>query len=226
MSNKPKFIKKTPLALKFVILGKGKRKNFRKYVRLCALFLFANKAMKLNFPTYLTLFRVVLIPLFVIAFYLPTPYAPEISTLIFFIASITDLFDGYLARKWNQTTRLGAFLDPVADKVLVAIAFVCIVEYYHSWWITIPVSIMIGREIIISALREWMAEVGERASVAVSIWGKVKTTAQMLALGGLLWRQSWLMEILAFILLYIAAILTIWSMLQYLKASKGSLLKS
>ncbi len=182
--------------------------------------------MKLNFPTYLTLFRVVLIPLFVIAFYLPTPYAPEISTLIFFIASITDLFDGYLARKWNQTTRLGAFLDPVADKVLVAIAFVCIVEYYHSWWITIPVSIMIGREIIISALREWMAEIGERASVAVSIWGKVKTTAQMLALGGLLWRQSWLMEILAFILLYIAAILTIWSMLQYLKASKGSLLKS
>lgn len=182
--------------------------------------------MKLNFPTYLTLFRVVLIPLFVIAFYLPTPYAPEISTFIFFIASITDLFDGYLARKWNQTTRLGAFLDPVADKVLVAIAFVCIVEYYHSWWITIPVSIMIGREIIISALREWMAEIGERASVAVSIWGKVKTTAQMLALGGLLWRQSWLMEILAFILLYIAAILTIWSMLQYLKASKGSLLKS
>lgn len=182
--------------------------------------------MKLNFPTYLTLFRVVLIPLFVIAFYLPTPYAPEISTFIFFIASITDLFDGYLARKWNQTTRLGAFLDPVADKVLVAIAFVCIVEYYHSWWITIPVSIMIGREIIISALREWMAEIGKRASVAVSIWGKVKTTAQMLALGGLLWRQSWLMEILAFILLYIAAILTIWSMLQYLKASKGSLLKS
>lgn len=182
--------------------------------------------MKLNFPTYLTLFRVALIPLFVVAFYLPTPYASEISTLIFFIASITDLFDGYLARKWNQTTRLGAFLDPVADKVLVAAAFVCVVEYYHTWWITIPVSIMIGREIIISALREWMAEIGERASVAVSIWGKVKTTAQMLALGGMLWRQSEFMEILAFILLYIAAILTIWSMLQYLQASKGSLLKS
>ena len=182
--------------------------------------------MKLNFPTYLTLFRVALIPLFVVAFYLPITYSPEITTFIFFIASITDWFDGYLARKWNQTTPLGAFLDPVADKVLVAVAFVCVVEYYHTWWITIPICIMIAREIIISALREWMAELGKRTSVAVSIWGKIKTTAQMLALGGMLWRQSDLMETLAFILLYIAAALTIWSMLQYLKASKGSLLKS
>ena len=182
--------------------------------------------MKLNFPTYLTLFRVALIPLFVVVFYLPITYSPEITTFIFFIASITDWFDGYLARKWNQTTPLGAFLDPVADKVLVAVAFVCVVEYYHTWWITIPICIMIAREIIISALREWMAELGKRTNVAVSIWGKIKTTAQMLALGGMLWRQSDLMETLAFILLYIAAALTIWSMLQYLKASKGSLLKS
>lgn len=182
--------------------------------------------MKLNIPTYLTLFRVALIPLFIVSFYLPIQYSAEITTLIFFIASITDWFDGYLARKWNQTTRLGAFLDPVADKVLIAIALVSVVEYYHTWWITIPAGIMIAREIIISALREWMAELGERASVAVSIWGKVKTTAQMLALGGLLWRQAPWMEYTAFALLYIAAILTIWSMLQYLKASKGSLLKS
>lgn len=189
-------------------------------------FRFLTALMKLNIPTYLTLFRVALIPLFMVAFYLPLPYAPEITTLIFFIASITDWFDGYLARKWNQTTRLGAFLDPVADKVLVAIALVSVVEYYHTWWITIPAGIMITREIIISALREWMAELGERANVAVSIWGKVKTMAQMLALGGLLWRQSSLMEMLAFILLYVAVFLTIWSMFQYLKASKGSLLKS
>ncbi len=182
--------------------------------------------MKLNIPTYLTLFRVALIPLFIVAFYLPIQYSAEITTLIFFIASITDWFDGFLARKLNQTTRLGAFLDPVADKVLVAIALVSVVEYYHTWWITIPAGIMIAREIIISALREWMAELGERASVAVSVWGKVKTTAQMLALGGLLWRQAPWMEYTAFSLLYIAAILTIWSMLQYLKASKGSLLKS
>ncbi|KAE9540452.1 CDP-diacylglycerol--glycerol-3-phosphate 3-phosphatidyltransferase [Ursidibacter maritimus] len=182
--------------------------------------------MKLNIPTYLTIFRVVLIPLFILSFYLPIPYSAEITTFIFFIASVTDWFDGYLARKWNQTTRLGAFLDPVADKVLVASALVCVVEHYHTWWITIPAIVMISREIIISALREWMAEIGERASVAVSIWGKVKTTAQMFALGGLLWRQSFTMEVLAFILLYIATVLTIWSMLQYLKASKGSLLKS
>lgn len=182
--------------------------------------------MKLNIPTYLTLFRVTLIPVFVIAFYLPFQYAPELTTLIFFIASITDWFDGYLARKWNQTTRLGAFLDPVADKVLVAVALVCVVEHYHTWWISIPAAIMIGREIIISALREWMAEIGERANVAVSIWGKIKTTAQMLALGGLLWRQSFAMEVLAFVLLYIAAGLTLWSMWQYLSASKKSLLKS
>ena len=182
--------------------------------------------MKLNIPTYLTIFRIVLIPLFIISFYLPISYSAEITTFIFFIACVTDWFDGYLARKWNQTTRLGAFLDPVADKVLVAAALVCVVEHYHTWWITIPAIVMISREIIISALREWMAEISERASVAVSIWGKVKTTAQMFALGGLLWRQSFTMEVLAFILLYIAAALTIWSMLQYLKASKGSLLKS
>lgn len=181
--------------------------------------------MKLNIPTYLTIFRVGLIPLFILAFYLPIPYSAEITTFVFFIASITDLFDGYLARKWNQTTRLGAFLDPVADKVLVAIALVSVVEYYHTWWISIPSGIMIAREIIISALREWMSEIGERANVAVSMWGKVKTMAQMLALGGLLWRQSQTMEVLAIILLYVASGLTIWSMLQYLKASKRSLLQ-
>lgn len=181
--------------------------------------------MKLNIPTYLTIFRVALIPLFIVTFYLPIKYSPEITTFVFFIASVTDWFDGYLARKWNQTTRLGAFLDPVADKVLVAIALVSVVEYYHTWWISIPAGIMIAREIIISALREWMAEIGERANVAVSIWGKVKTTAQMFALGGLLWRQAPWMEYASFVLLYIAAILTIWSMMQYLKASKGSLLK-
>ncbi|MBR0573940.1 CDP-diacylglycerol--glycerol-3-phosphate 3-phosphatidyltransferase [Pasteurella atlantica] len=181
--------------------------------------------MKLNLPTYLTIFRVILIPLFIITFYLPFKYAPEITTLLFFIAGLTDWFDGYLARKWSQVTRLGAFLDPVADKVLVAAALVCVVEHYHTWWITIPAIVMISREIIISALREWMAEIGERANVAVSWMGKVKTTAQMLSLGGLLWRYNFAMEVAAFIALYIASILTIWSMMQYLKASKNSLIQ-
>ena len=120
--------------------------------------------------------------------------------------------------------KIWRFLDPVADKVMVVAALVLIVEYQHSLWITIPAIIMISREIIISALREWMAELGERSKVAVSWWGKWKTTAQMLALGGLLWRYNNYMEIAAIILLYIAAILTVWSMIQYLQAAKGSLL--
>lgn len=180
--------------------------------------------MKFNIPIFLTVFRVILIPFFVIAFYLPIESSPFITTLIFFIAGVTDWLDGYLARKWKQTTRFGAFLDPVADKVMVVAALVLIVEYQHSLWITIPAIIMISREIIISALREWMAELGERSKVAVSWWGKWKTTAQMLALGGLLWRYNNYMEIAAIILLYIAAILTVWSMIQYLQAAKGSLL--
>lgn len=180
--------------------------------------------MKLNLPTFLTIFRVILIPLFILAFYLPVTCSPFLTTLIFFIASMTDWFDGYLARKWNQTTRFGAFLDPVADKVMVAAALVLVVEYQHSFWITMPAIVMISREIIISALREWMAEIGSRSKVAVSWLGKIKTTAQMFALGGLLWRYNPFMEITGIILLYIAAILTVWSMLQYLKAAKGTLL--
>ena len=180
--------------------------------------------MKYNIPIFLTILRVILIPFFVLAFYLPILSAPFITTLIFFIAGVTDWFDGYLARKLKQTTRFGAFLDPVADKVMVITALVLIVEYQHSFWITIPAIIMISREIIISALREWMAELGERNKVAVSWLGKVKTTSQMLALGGLLWRYNVYMETLAIVLLYLAAILTVWSMLQYLKAAKGSLL--
>ncbi len=180
--------------------------------------------MKFNIPTFLTFFRVVLIPFFIIAFYLPFLWSPFLTTLIFFIASLTDWLDGYLARKWKQTTRFGAFLDPVADKVIVVAALVLVVEYYHSWWISIPAIIMISREIIISALREWMAEIGSRTTVAVSWMGKFKTTAQMFALGGLLWRCAPWMEILAVVLLYVAVILTVWSMLQYLKAAKGKLL--
>lgn len=181
--------------------------------------------MRLNIPTLLTLFRVVLIPFFVLAFYLPYTWAPMVCAAIFVVAAVTDWFDGFLARKWKQTTRLGAFLDPVADKVMVATALVLVVEYYNVWWISLPAATMIAREIIISALREWMAEIGKRSSVAVSWIGKVKTMAQMLALVGLLWRPNQWIEILGFVLLYIAAILTFWSMFQYLKASRNDLLE-
>ncbi|KQN56761.1 CDP-diacylglycerol--glycerol-3-phosphate 3-phosphatidyltransferase [Erwinia sp. E602] len=179
--------------------------------------------MPLNIPTLLTLFRVVLIPFFVLAFYLPFQWAPLVCALIFIVAAITDWFDGFLARRWKQTTRFGAFLDPVADKVMVAIALVLVAEYFHSWWITLPAATMIAREIFISALREWMAEIGKRSSVAVSWIGKVKTTAQMLALFALLWRPNALIEGVGVVALYIAAVLTFWSMYQYLSAARGDL---
>ncbi|WP_075181131.1 CDP-diacylglycerol--glycerol-3-phosphate 3-phosphatidyltransferase [Pantoea sp. 1.19] len=181
--------------------------------------------MRLNIPTCLTLFRVVLIPFFVLAFYLPFHWAPMACALIFVFAAITDWFDGFLARRLKQTTRFGAFLDPVADKVMVAIALVLVAEHFHAWWITLPAATMIAREIIISALREWMAEIGKRSSVAVSWIGKVKTTAQMLALVALLWRPDALVEGVGIAALYFAAVLTFWSMFQYLSAARHDLLE-
>ena len=174
--------------------------------------------MQYNIPTLLTLFRVVLIPFFVLAFYLPFVWAPFACALIFLVAAVTDWFDGYLARRWNQSTRFGAFLDPVADKVMVAIAMVLVAEHYHTWWVTLPAATMIGREIIISALREWMAELGARTSVAVSTVGKYKTAFQMIAISVFLlnWQP---VETFAYILLYTAVILTLWSMFIYLKAA-------
>ncbi len=182
--------------------------------------------MQYNIPTCLTLVRVVLIPFFVLAFYLPFYWAPFAAALIFVIAAVTDWFDGFLARRWKQTTRFGAFLDPVVDKVMVAIALVLVAEYFHSWWITLPAATMIAREIIISALREWMAEIGKRSSVAVSWIGKVKTTAQMLSLLALLWRYDTTIIAVGVVALYIAAVLTFWSMFQYLSAARGDLLNS
>lgn len=181
--------------------------------------------MRFNIPTLLTLFRVILIPFFVLVFYLPFTWAPFVCALIFWVAAITDWFDGYLARRWNQSTRFGAFLDPVADKVMVAIAMVLVAEHYHSWWVTLPAATMIAREIIISALREWMAALGKRSSVSVSWIGKVKTTAQMTALVGLLWRPNIWLEYAAIGLFFVAAVLTLWSMFQYLNAARGDLLE-
>lgn len=180
--------------------------------------------MKLNLPILLTFFRIILIPFFIIAFYLSSEWSAFLTALIFLIAAITDWFDGYLARKLQQTTRFGAFLDPVADKIMVAIALILITEHYNAWWITIPAIIMISREIIISALREWMAEIGKRNNVAVSIIGKVKTVAQMTALTWLLWRPCDLVIYAGLAALYIAVMLTLWSMCQYLWVSHNDLL--
>jgi CDP-diacylglycerol--glycerol-3-phosphate 3-phosphatidyltransferase/cardiolipin synthase len=162
------------------------------------------------------------VPVFVVVFYLPFAWANVATAAIFAVAGFTDWLDGYLARKLDQTSRFGAFLDPVADKVLVAVALILLVSADPGAWLAIPAVIIIGREIAISALREWMAEVGERAQVAVNHIGKIKTTAQMLALFFLLYKSPIggvpIYET-GLVLLYIAATLTLWSMIIYLRAA-------
>lgn len=175
-----------------------------------------------NLPTMLTLMRIVLLPVIVVIFYLPYPWARPLAAIIFILAAITDWLDGYLARLWNQESRFGAFLDPVADKLMVACVLILLVEFDQSPWLTVPAIIIIGREITISALREWMAEMGQRSKVSVGWLGKVKTTLQMTALAWLLYLHD-LGPIptyqVGMVALYAAAILTIWSMFEYLRAA-------
>ncbi len=172
-----------------------------------------------NIPNILTLFRIALIPIFGVIFYLPWTWSYFSAAIVFILAAITDWFDGFLARKLNQTTKLGTFLDPVADKIMVASALVIIVEHYSSFFVTLPALIMICREIIISALREWMAEIGQRGKVAVGQLGKWKTALQMVAITGLLWQYNIYMVWLAYFFLYAATILTFLSMNKYLIAA-------
>jgi len=181
--------------------------------------------MPLNVPNLLTWLRIVLIPLFVGIFYfekswVSIPNQNLVATVIFTAAAITDWLDGWLARKWNQTSAFGAFLDPVADKLMVAAALIILVQLARVD--AIIALIIIGREITISALREWMAQIGETRSVAVSMLGKVKTASQMIAIPLLLYHdpvgrfdpQQW-----GTWLIYIAAALTLGSMAWYLKLS-------
>ncbi len=178
--------------------------------------------MLLNVPNALTLLRIVLIPVFVVLFYFPVYWIIPLSAFVFALAGFTDWLDGYLARKLNQSTPLGAFLDPVADKLMVVIALVLLIERHHAWWFSLPAMVIIGREIVISALREWMAELGKRTSVAVSYIGKIKTTLQMVAIMGFLLitpeSGAWIAATSPY-LLYGAALLTLWSMLIYLRAA-------
>ncbi|MEH6671898.1 CDP-diacylglycerol--glycerol-3-phosphate 3-phosphatidyltransferase [Halopseudomonas sp.] len=175
----------------------------------------------MNIPNILTLLRVALIPIFILLYYLPLHWSYLAAAVVFTLASLTDWLDGYLARKWQQSTAFGAFLDPVADKLMVAVALILLVQSHANFWITAPAMVIIGREIVISALREWMAELGARAQVAVSNLGKYKTAAQMVALIVLLANPptftAWV--ILGYVLLMISAILTLWSMCLYLKAA-------
>lgn len=178
--------------------------------------------MPLNIPNTLTWARIALIPIFVGVFYLPdsllsVPHKNLIATTLFAAAAVTDWFDGYLARALGQTSAFGAFLDPVADKLMVAAALILLVQLARVD--ALIAVVIIGREITISALREWMARVGKSASVAVAYVGKLKTTAQMVAIPLLLFNAPLYgidMRIAGNILIYVAAALTLWSMGYYL----------
>ncbi|MGB1466546.1 MAG: CDP-diacylglycerol--glycerol-3-phosphate 3-phosphatidyltransferase [Alcanivorax nanhaiticus] len=190
----------------------------------------------LNLPNILTLIRVVAIPVLVLVFYLPFKWSGVCAAALFLAAGITDWLDGYLARKLNQTSPFGAFLDPVADKLIVGVALVMLVQVHATAWLAVPAMVIVSREITVSALREWMAELGQRAKVAVSQLGKIKTTTQMAAITFLLAQKpdfdmagdivmtEWLW--LSYGLLYLATGLTLWSMMSYLRAAAPQLLKS
>jgi CDP-diacylglycerol--glycerol-3-phosphate 3-phosphatidyltransferase/cardiolipin synthase len=174
-----------------------------------------------NLPIALTWLRILMIPAIIALFYLlPYPWADPAACAAFALAGITDWLDGYYARKWGQTSRLGAFLDPVADKLIVAAALILIVSRDPRWFMAIVAIVIIGREIAISALREWMAEIGARGKVKVSALGKYKTIMQIVGLSFLLFRET-LFGIpvykLGLLLTAIAVVLTLWSMIAYLR---------
>jgi CDP-diacylglycerol--glycerol-3-phosphate 3-phosphatidyltransferase len=182
--------------------------------------------MTMFLPNYLTILRIILVPILVIAFYLPIDHYHWLAAGVFALAAVTDWLDGWLARNLGQTSKFGAFLDPVADKLIVAVSLVLLVSELP--YLAIPSAIIIGREIIVSALREWMAELGKRTSIAVSYIAKIKTALQMIAIIFLLLLQKELFGVqfnytviggIGYVALYIAAFLTLWSMVLYLRAA-------
>jgi CDP-diacylglycerol--glycerol-3-phosphate 3-phosphatidyltransferase len=190
--------------------------------------------MTLTIPTMLTLLRIVLIPVLVVVFYLPYDWTNLGCALIFGLAAVTDWLDGAIARRFEQYSAFGAFLDPVADKLMVATALFLIVQGHPTAWMALWAAVIVGREIAVSALREWMAELGQRARVAVATVGKIKTVAQMVALLCLLYAinpghppnpphpMPWMGNVIFHIgdwLLAIAALLTLWSGYEYLRAA-------
>ena len=188
--------------------------------------------MKFNLPNALTWFRVVAIPLVVLVFYGPQlfgwheTWARPAAGLLFGLAGITDYFDGYLARRLGLTSSFGAFLDPVADKLIVSTALVLLVQADPQITLALVAAIIIGREITVSALREWMSQIGARAYVAVSIFGKWKTTLQIIGISFMLYRERLLTLPIYRIgewLVYVAAALTLWSMIDYLRAASPAM---
>ena len=180
----------------------------------------ASRKSHWNLPNTLTWLRILMIPGIVVLFYLPFWWAHPAAGVGFALAGITDSLDGYFARKLGQTSRLGAFLDPVADKLIVAAALVLIVSRDPQWYLVIAAIVIIGREIAVSALREWMAEIGARGRIKVSMLGKYKTIMQIIGLSLLLYRRDLFgipIYALGLLLTAVAAVLTLWSMILYLR---------
>jgi len=184
--------------------------------------------MKLNVPTLLTLSRIAVIPVFILFFLFKAPWSYQLCTWLFVLAAITDWLDGYIARKYKLTSRFGAFLDPVADKLMVTVVLVLLVHdnpsrIFPSELLAFAAIIIIGREITVSALREWMAETGESAKVKVSIIGKIKTALQLVALPFMIYKYPLFGVIpvaeIGFVLLSVAVVLTLWSMFVYLRGA-------
>ncbi|PJK08212.1 CDP-diacylglycerol--glycerol-3-phosphate 3-phosphatidyltransferase [Lysobacteraceae bacterium NML120232] len=184
---------------------------------------------KLTIPTWLTLARIVMIPVLIAVFYLPWKWTSVASMLIFVLAALTDWLDGWVARRYHQHSAFGAFLDPVADKLMVSTALFLIVQAHPTPWMAFWAAVIVGREIAVSALREWMAELGQRATVKVQMVGKIKTVVQMVAISCLLYSPSkvspdWLwmgreVFLIGDWLLAGAALLTLWSGFAYLRAA-------
>jgi CDP-diacylglycerol--glycerol-3-phosphate 3-phosphatidyltransferase len=180
-------------------------------------------------PNQITLFRIILIPVFLIVYYLPVSWSHFGAFAVFWVASVSDAVDGYLARKLNQSSAFGAFIDPVADKLMVSAALILLVQEYHVWWMSLSALIMIAREIFISALREFMSSRGKRETLAVSKMGKYKTAAQMLGIMGLIWNPHYDIPLIlfnfpyeilifaAYAFYFIATILTLITLIDYFK---------
>lgn len=176
----------------------------------------------MNLPILLTLLRILAIPVIVFFYILPFPWAHPLAAILFALTALTDWLDGFLARSLSQMTQLGAFLDPVADKLLVAVSLVMVLSSHLIPYLGVASAVIVGREIAISALREWMSIIGKRVSVKVTTIAKYKTTIQMVALAILVWYRPSspiFLGVFGAVLLYIAAILTLWSMMIYLKAA-------
>ncbi len=178
--------------------------------------------MQITIPTALTLFRILLLPVMVVVFYSPFHGANIAAAAVFIAAALTDWLDGWVARRYDMGSAFGAFLDPVADKLMVAVTLFLLVQENNTALMAVTSAVIVGREISISALREWMAEIGARATVRVATIGKVKTTMQIIAIVVLLYQHD-LESLRPFYigetLLVVAAVLTIWSGLQYVRAA-------